>query len=487
MKSGLSRILAGVLCFGSMVSSVHAQDEVLTFEPVFNQLEFSFPVGLRFVNDGVARVFVVEHRGLIKVMDHDTSVTDAQLFLDLSERIQTQPLGELLGLAFHPDYGENGYFFVRYKLENPHRTVLSRFSRSATDPLRADPESEVILLEIETPDNLNNHHGGDLAFGPDGYLYVPMGDGGVQFDEIGNAQSPSSLLGKVLRLDVDQPSEGLNYGIPADNPFVGVPGWREEIYALGLRNPWRLTVDSQTGDVWVGDVGENDWEEINRIEPGQNYGWPVMEGPECLFGGFSCDHTAFTEPVWSYPHEVGVSVTGGYVYRGNGIPELTGKYIFADWAMGDFFSLRLGENDEVEVEMLRDDPFNITTFAEDADGELYVARYFNGTIQKMVSASSSSGEPQEQPQAERTRLEPPYPNPAAGFASVRFAAAAGASVRITLLDVLGRTLLVLFDGQASSNQPQDLQLDVRALADGVYVVWMQADEHTAAQMLVVVR
>ena len=339
LSSSLRSVLAGCLLAFVLALSLptvsHAQSDIAQFEEVFENVSFDFPLGIRFPDDGTNKVYIAEWGGRVKVLDNDPDTAEASVFLDISERIATQPAGEFWAIEFHPDYAENGYFFVRYKLQDPERTILSRFSRSEEDPFVADVDSEVILLEIETPGNDNNHHGGDIAFGPDGYLYVPLGDGGVLYDAVGNAQDRTKLLGKVLRLDVDNPSEGLNYGIPPDNPYVGNDqGWREEIFAYGLRNPWRLTIDRLTGDVWVGNVGESTWEEVEFVEAGKNYGWPIMEGPECApFGPPECDQSGLTLPVWAYNHaNAGVSITGGYVYRGEAIPALRGKYVFADFA-----------------------------------------------------------------------------------------------------------------------------------------------------------
>lgn len=307
-------LLATVLLAPALAFSVQAQsNDIAEFERVYENVEFDFPLGIRFPDDGTNRVYIVERAGVVKVLENVPDVEEAGIFLDISERFDTSPLGDLLGIEFHPNYAENGYFFAKYKLQNPEREVLSRFSRSEGDPFVADPESEVILLELETPGNTQNHYAGDLAFGTDGYLYVPTGDGGTYLDAAGNSQDRSVLLGKVLRLDVDNPEGGLNYGIPPDNPYVGnEQGWREEVFARGLRNPWRLTIDRETGDVWVGNVGESTWEEVEHVTAGSNHGWPIMEGPECApFGPPECDQTGLTPPVFAYTHEVGISITGG--------------------------------------------------------------------------------------------------------------------------------------------------------------------------------
>lgn len=471
------------LLFLSTTSEVQAQSDIAEFEQVYQNIEFDFPIGIRFPDDATNRVYIAERAGIVKVLENDPDVEEASIFLDITERFDTSPPGDLLAIEFHPDYAENGYFFVKYTLQNPAREVLARFSRSEDDPFAADQDSEAILLELETPGNTQNHYAGDIAFGLDGYLYMPTGDGGQLHDPNGNAQNRSVLLGKVLRLDVDNPSGGMNYGIPPDNPYAdNEQGWREEIFARGLRNPWRLTIDRETGDVWVGNVGENTWEEVEHVAAGGNYGWPIMEGPECApFGPPDCDQTGLTPPVWAYSHEVGLSITGGYVYRGTKIPALQGKYVFADFATYKVWYIN--RDNPSSAELLLPEQYNVTTFGEDLEGELYFNRFIGGKIYKITPGpGATDAEGAALPETVALRV---YPNPIRDAATVEFSGA-DARVRLTLFDLLGREVAVLYDGYGSATT-QRVGFSTRGLAPGVYVLRMEAGAGVQTQKVSIVR
>jgi len=305
----------------------------------FPNISFEFPVGLYNSGDSTNRLFVVEQRGIIRVFENTPNATATSVFLNITDRVLYGGEQGLLGLAFHPNYLQNGDFYVDYTADNPRRTIVARYNASDGNPNEADRNSETILLEILQP--FPNHNGGQISFGPDGYLYVAMGDGGGAGDPLGNAQNLSSLLGKILRIDVDTFSAGLNYSIPPDNPFVAnTQGFREEIFAYGLRNPWRFSFDPATGLLWAADVGQNRIEEIDNVQKGKNYGWNIMEGTLCYNPPSGCNQTGLEMPVWEYDHTLGYSVTGGFIYRGLEIPELTGAYIYADYGSGRIWSLR---------------------------------------------------------------------------------------------------------------------------------------------------
>jgi glucose/arabinose dehydrogenase len=262
---------------------------------------------------------------------------------------------------------------VYYTAPDPLRTRLSRFSVSAQDSNAADPASETVVLEIGQP--FANHNGGQIAFGPDGYLYVAVGDGGSGGDPQGNGQNRATLLGKILRIDVAQ----IPYAIPADNPFAGnTQGHREEIFAYGLRNPWRFSFDSVTGWLWAGDVGQSRYEEIDIIENGKNYGWNIMEANHC-YNASQCNTDGLTLPLWEYGHDVGQSVTGGSVYRGAKIPELAGAYIYGDYVTGVIWSLRGGGQGAASNEVIADTDLNIASFGVDKDNEIYICA-FDGKV-----------------------------------------------------------------------------------------------------------
>ena len=319
---------------------------------------------------GDERLFIVEKGGAIRVVKGGTLLEPA--FLDLSGQLATRREEGLLGLAFSPDYATSGRFFVHYThISGDIR--ISQFTVSA-DPDRADPSSESVVLTIKHPGV--SHNGGQILFGPDGYLYISVGDGGSRNGEDrGRGQSLADLLGNILRIDV---SSAVPYVAPPDNPYAGTPGTSPEVWSYGLRNPWRFSFDRATGDLYITDVGEKRWEEVNvslaseGAGRGINYGWSLMEGPDCMQEG--CDRGGLTLPVLSYDHDSGCSVTGGYVYRGSRIPTLQGHYLYADFCRGWVRSFRLEGGEPVEnTDRQSLYPGGlVTSFGEDTDGELYI-------------------------------------------------------------------------------------------------------------------
>ncbi len=354
-------------------------DETFILENAFPNLSFSRPVDFQSPEDSSNRIFVVEQGGTIKVFPNDENSSNAETFLDIRGNINTEANEQgLLGLAFHPDFSSNGYFYVNYT-PNTGLSVTSRFQVSTANPDQADPNSELILLEIPQP--FTNHNGGQLAFGPDGYLYIASGDGGSGGDPGNNAQNLSNLLGAVLRIDVDGVSNGLNYAIPTANPFVGQANTREEIYAYGFRNPWRMSFDTQTGSLWSGDVGQDEREEINVITAGGNYGWKLFEGTFCFSG--DCNDSGLIEPAFEYNHNGNdQSITGGHVYRGSQTPSLVGKYIYADFIDGRIWALDATQNNPNNT-LLLNSSLNISSFGVDNDNELYFCA-FDGSIYRLV-------------------------------------------------------------------------------------------------------
>jgi len=340
----------------------------------FPNLSFDDPVGIHHAGDGSNRIFVVEQEGRIKVFDNNPDVSSAEMFLNITS-IVDQDGGYteegLLGLAFHPNYIENGYFYVNYTEHNPRRNVIARYSVSDNNPNEADYGSSEIILEVNQP--YTNHNGGQMEFGPDdGYLYISFGDGGSAGDPLGHGQNLSTLLGSLIRIDVDNPSGGLNYGIPSDNPFIAPMNARDEIYAYGLRNMWRFSFDLETGFLWGADVGQYEYEEVNIIESGGNYGWNIMEGTSC-YESQNCDSDGLEPPVWEYELYVnGVcSITGGYVYRGTNLWGLVGKYIYGDWCTGDIWALQYSDTGDHVNEDILDSDINITSFGVDQNNELF--------------------------------------------------------------------------------------------------------------------
>ena len=346
---------------------------------------FASPVGIEHSGDASGRLFVVEQGGRIKIING--GVVQSTPFLDISSLVVAGGEQGLLGLAFHPNYISNGFFYINYTRAGDGATVVARYERWAGNPDSANPSSGVILLTVPQP--FTNHNGGQLRFGPDGYLYIALGDGGSGNDPGNRAQNLSTALGKMLRIDVNS---GSPYAVPPTNPFLndGDPNTLGEIWAYGLRNPWRFSFDRLTGDLFIADVGQGAWEEINfqaaGSSGGRNYGWRMMEGANCtgLGGGVACFDASLTLPVLQYDHGLGCSVTGGYRYRGSANTSLAGYFLYGDfcsgriWAAGQYPSGIWAVNNQVTVA-----PFNISTFGEDQVGELYVASYGTGVIYRI--------------------------------------------------------------------------------------------------------
>jgi glucose/arabinose dehydrogenase len=378
----LLAVVAVVLLNLSQPSSLPPIESQYGVEVAFPNLSFSNPVGLYSAGDGTDRLFVVEQEGVIRVFENNRNVSSSDVFLDIRDIVLFGGEQGLLGLAFHPNFAQNGYFYVDHVADNPRRTIIARYSVSSSNINQANRSSEFVLLEVDQP--FENHKGGQIAFGPDGYLYIALGDGGSGGDPLGNGQNRKTLLGKILRIDVDSSSQELNYGIPADNPFVGnTEGLREEIYAYGLRNPWRFSFDSATGQLWVADVGQDRMEEIDIVEKGKNYGWNVMEGSLCYSPSEGCNQTGLELPVWEYGHDLGNAVTGGFVYRGSALPELVGSYIYGDYGSGRIWALQYDGVNEPTNKELVDSGLSISSFGLDHQNELYICDY-NGKIYKLI-------------------------------------------------------------------------------------------------------
>jgi glucose/arabinose dehydrogenase len=382
-----------VICLFIIIAGVTSQTSVSAdaiFVPAnvgFRELitGLSQPVSIANAGDGDGRLFIVERIGRIRIFKNDALLPAP--FLDLQSIVNSTG-GEqgLLALAFHPNYGMNGQFYTLFTNQDGS-LVLSRFTRSSNNPDLADPNSRITLLTIPHPTN-QNHNGGMLAFGPDGYLYWSTGDGGGGGDPPNNAQNLNLLLGKILRLDVDNPDPGLNYGIPASNPFFANPNFdTKKIWAYGLRNPWRFSFDKLTGDIFIGDVGQSAREEIDfqaaASAGGENYGWRVMEGSICYNPPSGCDQSGKVLPITDYDHSLGCSVTGGYIYRGSLYPPMQGHYFYSDICSGILFSLYNDPTNGWTETQIIDTPYSVSTFGEDEQGELYFADYGAGKIYQM--------------------------------------------------------------------------------------------------------
>ena len=346
---------------------------------VFPTFSFQGMVYLTHPKGATDRLYLVLQPGRIVVFDNTPRPSRPDTFLDIRDRVSDRSLEEgLLGLAFDPQYQENGYFYVYYSAASPRRSVVARYEASL-DGTPVDPSTEKIVMEIEQP--FSNHNGGHLVFGPDGYLYIGVGDGGASGDPNGNAQNLGTLLGSILRIDVSALSATGTYSVPDDNPFVDERGARPEIWAYGLRNPWRFSFDRENGELWAGDVGQNEFEEIDIVTRGGNYGWNVMEASSC-FQAASCDRGSFEGPIAEYGREDGRSVTGGYVYRGRAAPSLIGAYLFGDFHSGRIWALRRDGGQDAEVREIVNTDLKISSFAEGPDGEIYILS-FTGIIARL--------------------------------------------------------------------------------------------------------
>ena len=434
----------------------------------------SSPTNVKHAGDN--RLFVTERAGLIKIVD-DTGTVSGTPFLNIDPRVINFG-GEqgLLSIAFHPNYAANGYFYVNY-VNNSGDTVISRFTRSTIST--ADPNSELILMTITQP--FSNHNGGDLHFGADGYLYISTGDGGSGGDPGDRAQSLTTLLGKMLRIDVDNVSGGNNYAIPADNPYVGNPAALDEIWAYGLRNPWKFSFDRQNNDLWIADVGQGSIEEINRVEyteSGLNYGWRCYEG-NSPFNTSGCPSAAtMTFPVAQYNHSDGAnfkcSITGGYRYRGTAQPNLQGLYFFADYCSDEIGYV---EQSGATFSLTFLDQYNTngwSAFAEDIDGELYIVGLISGNIFKIVDANLSVDE--------NDLFEiSMYPNPAKNSLTFDYSNSAIQLETINFYDTLGKQVkkVTQFDNELTT-------ISTKNLSNGLYLVEIvTANGHKKVNKLII--
>jgi glucose/arabinose dehydrogenase len=335
--------------------------ELVKIADGFNELIYFTHAG-----DGSGRLFIAEQRGVIRILDKEYNPQPTP-FLDITSKIKSGGERGLLGLAFHPQYKVNGFFYVHYSDKNGD-TTISRFKVS-DDPDKADQDSEEILFTHDQP--FPNHNGGQIAFGPDEHLYIGLGDGGSGGDPLGNGQDPNTLLGTILRINVDDEQ---GYTIPSSNPFIGAQNGRQEVWAYGLRNPWRFSFDRLTGELYIGDVGQNKWEEINyqsaSSRGGENYGWNRMEGSHCFIAG--CNSDAYVAPIAEYGHGEGCSVTGGYVYRGALDKNLYGTYIYGDYCSGLIWALLQSYDGNWENKLFLETSLEISSFGEDELGEIYV-------------------------------------------------------------------------------------------------------------------
>ncbi|GAB5537067.1 MAG: hypothetical protein Rubg2KO_33160 [Rubricoccaceae bacterium] len=472
------RVFASLTLFAFLTLGAQAQsyDAVEAFPvDVFSPVELVSAPGqpnrVYIVEQGVAGPPFDARIRTLRIGD-----TAASTFLDLGDRVLKSGEAGFLGMAFHPGYADNGRVFVSYTAANPRRSVISEFSRSASDPLTADPESERIVLEVNQPEG--NHNGGQITFGPDGYLYIGLGDGGGSGDPDGNGQDTSTLLGSMLRIDVDTVPEGEDYGIPDSNPWALTDGpERDEIYAYGFRNPWRFAFDSETDSLWVMDVGQNVWEEISSVQVGKNYGWGTVEGPACFPAGSTCDLSAFEPPVFSYEHDEftgGFSISGGMVYRGTAMPELQGQVLYADYVTRHVWALDISgsEPDTTRLVTLPGGPLQagISALREGPDGEPHVLMHAFGGATRIYRIESIPVSNEEGTDVASSRLALMGPNPFSETTQVTAQLSEGGEARVTVHDVLGRELATLFEGTLAPGVAQAISLSGASWPPGTYAV-----------------
>lgn len=339
------------------------------------------PVFMTQPDDGSNRRFIVEQGGAIRVFSDGAILPDP--LLDISSNVTGGSEQGLLGMALDPEFPENGLFFINFT-DPDGDTQVVRYSVSSDEPNRADPASALTILSVDQP--YRNHNGGMIAFGPDGYFYIGLGDGGSGGDPEGNAQNTSTLLGSILRIDVANSTQEAPYAIPPDNPFVGVEGAREEVWSFGLRNPWRFSFDRETGDMWIGDVGQSAAEEVDRQPAGiggLNFGWNLTEGFSC-YAVAECENLDITWPIFAYGRDLGISVIGGYVYHGPELPSLTGNFVFGDHGSGLIWITTTASEGNYEVLGPFETGANISSFAEDVSGSVYVVD-LSGSIYLMTA------------------------------------------------------------------------------------------------------
>ncbi|MEO0894857.1 MAG: PQQ-dependent sugar dehydrogenase [Bacteroidota bacterium] len=455
----MKKINLSLLFFLLLAGQLWAQNEPkIVFEEIVTGL--NRPVDIAHAGD--SRTFIVEKRGVIKIMNPDYTI-ETEPFLDIRSRVRSGPseMG-LLGMAFHPDFANNGYFFLNYN--NGNTTRVSRFRVSLTNVNEGDPDSEEIFMTVSQP--FTNHNAGDIAFGPDSMLYITMGDGGSGGDPGNRSQNGTNLLGKILRVNVDS----LPYTIPTDNPFVGNPNVADEVWSIGWRNPWRFSFDRMTGEMWVADVGQGRWEEVN-VEPagmgGLNYGWRCYEGTSTFNTGGCGSPAAYTDPIFEYDHFslLGSSITGGFVYRGSEYPNMQGYYLVGDYNSGNVWTINkvdsTGDYNSTLLGLLmgRDE---LSSFGEDANGELYAASYNEGKIFAIRDTSTILNTQLETLHENRLLV---FPQPALDILSVKLRGKSFIQPSIQLFGLNGQEV-----GVSTEWSREEVSIDVSGLRAGLYIL-----------------
>jgi hypothetical protein len=476
------------ILFAVLFCSIPVFSQV-TFVNAFPFITFSSPVFLTHAYDGTNRIWVVQQGGLIRVFPNDSTTTNVQTFLNVTNKISTGGERGLLGLAFHPNYENNRYFYIYYTRVGDGALIISRFTTMAGNPNKADSLSEFNLLTIPHP-TYSNHNGGCLMFGSDGYLYIGPGDGGGGGDPFNNAQNTNVLLGKILRINVDTAYGGNNYGIPPGNPFIG-GGGRQEIFAWGMRNPWRFSQDPVTNTIYCGDVGQDSWEEVDTLWVGKNYGWRCYEGFAPYNTQGCTTMTAYTFPIIVYhngPPEPECSITGGYVYRGSRVSWLVGRYIYGDYCSRKVWKLRLQGGILSDTGFIGTAPSSILSFGVDQNNELYLC--LTGGIYKLFDSAIGNGEPGISFPTEYSLFQN-YPNPFNPSTTIKFAVPPsegdrGMLVQLKVYDADGQEVSVIANREFSAGT-HEVTWDAAAFPSGVYFYQLESGDTKLAKKMVLLR
>lgn len=468
-----------IILFLLLTTPLHAQ---ITFDSAFDNLSFSSPIDIQFTESIPDSIFIAERNGIIKQVLNQKDASTSTVFLDIRSSVSTRGEGGLLGFAFHPEYSTNRLLYLSYTMYPPFRSIISEVDMNTGE--------ETILIELTQP--YENHNGGQIRFGPDGYLYIAFGDGGSGGDPQGHGQNRSTLHGNILRIDVDTIDGDLHYGIPSNNPFIGnADGWREEIYAYGFRNPFRFSFDKETGDLWIADVGQSRREEVNLVVSGGNYGWNTMEGSLCYSPMNDCDQSGLELPFFEYGLTGSQSITGGFVYRGEQNQDFHGYYFFGDFTSGDIW--RINSTAETDVESIYIESLNnyqLTCFGEDLQGELYMCS-FGGQVYKFdMGLPTSIDFPGLDDLPLKISLEQNYPNPFNPMTVIRFAVGdrlgSTTPIRLSVFDMLGREVAVLFDGIKPSGRYQVI-FDGTAFSSGTYMYRLSTDEIVEIKKMILIK
>jgi glucose/arabinose dehydrogenase len=461
MKQHISIILLIFLSLVSITGSGQKSPSINNLIPFATG--FNSPVCIS--NAGDSRLFITEQAGLIQILDSAGNINPMP-FLDIRDRILSNGSEKgLLGLAFHPNYNENRYFYVNY-IGNGDSSHISRFSANPDHPEQADPQSEFKLITLKQP--YSNHNGGDLKFGPDGYLYIGFGDGGSSGDPQNRSQNPAVFFGKMLRIDVDN---GDPYAIPTTNPFVDSTNYRKEIWASGLRNPWRFSFDRLNGDLWIADVGQNKVEEIDfqpsTSKGGENYGWRCYEGNQQYNMDSCTSGKSLTAPVYTYTHSIGCSVTGGYVYRGDPASAFYGYYFFTDFCTDIIWTLHRNGDSWLMEEFGEFKGNNFSTFGEDARGNLYIAGITSGTIYRLFEINTTDKAKKDKITGIRIKH-----NPASNKISIENDNISQSAMHVSLFDVKGLNHFI-----ATTSEPV-FEFNPGFLSSGIYILKIGVGNNT---------